>query len=723
MWTVIQEALRILSMAAPYLLFGYLAAGLLSVLLSRYQRINSLLAAPGGRPVILAALIGVPMPLCSCSVLPTALALRRQGASKGTTASFLISVPETDIISIILTYALLGPLFAVFRPLAAVITAVVTGLVINRVDSDNADQTKNNHQDTKGHSSRPKDDAPSCCKNGQCDDAGTSDSTTAQPGAPPEKKRGWLARALHFGFVEMFDDIMVQLLIGILLAGAVVAWLPGFGLENVVGGSPFTYLVMLIIGIPVYVCATASTPLAVGLIAAGVSPGAALVFLLAGPATNIASLIVLHSQFGRRVLGAYLACIAVVSIFMGVWLDAILGPDFRSAVVHTGPLMNGGASILEIVSTVLILLLAVISMRRTRVLERWTSSINRRFKLSIGSKTLKMAIVFFILLSYLLSGFFTIEPGERGAIKTFGRITSAYLQPGLHYHWPVPFGRADVESVRKIRRLEIGFQSEPAVSGFAIVENTTDELDSSTWMLAGDENIVDIRCVLHYQIIDTLDAFLDYLYGIKDKNELVGGAAEWALRTAVAGRSIDSLLTVDRDVVEKTVSNELLQPRLDACRAGVRVVDVTLQSVHAPPPVHWAFRDVASAAEDQKQKENLAQEYWEKTTLEAEGEAARSLAVATGKAAEHVNGARGAAHAFEAQSAAYLEGPQVMETRLYLEWLDRVLPEMNKYVDLMPHKAGGSEVWLRMGPEAAPVPVEQPEQWPFPWDRQQEEKK
>jgi HflK protein len=721
MWTVLQEALRILNEAAPYLLFGYLAAGLLSVLLERYQRINTLLAAPGARPVVLAALVGVPMPLCSCSVLPTALALRRQGASKGTTASFLISVPETDIISIVLTYALLGPLFAVFRPLAAVVTAIFTGLVINRIDKSNHSPAAKNDDNNK---------TPPSSNSCGCDDAsapkqtagtGKTGDDTAKTGESTAKKRGWLARALHFGFVEMFDDIMIQLLLGILLAGVVVTWLPGLGLENVVGGSPVTYLVMLVIGIPVYVCATASTPLAVGLIAAGVSPGAALVFLLAGPATNIASLIVLHSQFGRRVLGAYLASIAVVSIFMGVWLDAIVGPDFKFTVVDMGPMMMGNASIIEIASTILILLLAVISLRRTRLLERWAATITRRLKLSIGSKTIKMTIVFFILFSYLLSGFFVIDAGERGAVKTFGRITAAYLQPGLHYHWPAPFGSSDVESVREIRRLELGFESEPSASAFSVVEGTTDALDSSTWMLAGDENIVDIRCVVHYQIVDTKEAFHDYIYGVKDKTELVSGAAEWALRTSVASRSIDSLLTVERDAVEKTIRDKLLQPRLDQCRAGVRIVDITLQSVHAPPPVHWAFRDVASAAEDQKQRENLAQEYWEKTTLEAEGEAARARAVAVGKAAEHINEANGAAHAFLAQSAAYLEGPDVMEIRLYLEWLDKILPGMNKYVDLMPRKEGGSEVWLRMGPESKPVPLEEQDLWPFPWERQQEE--
>ena len=348
MYTVIREAINILTQAAPYLLFGYLVAGLLSVFLNRYQSINALLGAPGHRPVYLATLFGIPMPLCSCSVLPAALALRRQGVSKGATASFLISVPETDIISIVLTYALLGPLIAVFRPLAALVTAITTGLVVNRIDT--SDEERRQPDGTAGSGGGPVDSsgADECC-GGSASGGSESEASTGAPA-----KAGWLRRALRFGFVEMFDDIMVQLLIGILIAGAVVAWLPGWGLKDAIGGSPITYLIMLAVGIPVYVCATASTPLAVGLIAGGVSPGAALVFLLAGPATNVASLIVLNNQFGRRVLAGYLSAIAVVSVLMGLILDAIIGPNGMTAVVEASPIVRGGVSIPEIAATVLL---------------------------------------------------------------------------------------------------------------------------------------------------------------------------------------------------------------------------------------------------------------------------------------------------------------------------------------------------------------------------------
>jgi len=697
MYTVIREAIGILTQAAPYLLFGYLVAGLLSVFLNRYQSINALLGAPGHRPVYLATLFGIPMPLCSCSVLPAALALRKQGVSKGATASFLISVPETDIISIVLTYALLGPLYAVFRPLAALVTAITTGLVVNRIDTwDEKRRPPEGAAETaEGSSGSPG--AGECCEG--------SASGGSESGAPPgvPGKAGWLRRALRFGFVEMFDDIMVQLLIGILIAGAVVAWLPGWGLKDAIGGSPVTYLIMLAVGIPVYVCATASTPLAVGLIAGGVSPGAALVFLLAGPATNVASLIVLNNQFGRRVLAGYLGGIAVVSVLMGLILDAIIGPGAMTAVVEASPIMGGGASVLEIAATVLLLVLVGFSIRRTRLLDRWSAGIHRRLGVIVSPGAIRIAFVAIVAIGYVSSGFFVVGAGERGAVKRFGRVISTYLPPGLHYAPPVPFGGYDVESMRKVRRVEIGYRSDQ-LRPSSISLNESDPFSEEAWMLGGDENIIDVKCVAHYRIIDSREAFMNYMYGVNDRESLLRGAAEWALRSSVGSRAIDSLLTVDREAVESEAHEEM-QRRLDASGAGVEVVGVNIHSIHAPPPVHWAFRDVASAAEDQKQKENIAQQYWEKRTLEARGEASGMIAEAKGKALEHVEIAEGNAHAFEAQSEIYRNEPELMRTRLYLELMDRVLPGMNKYVDLMPRGTKGPDVWLRMGPKKDGAPL------------------
>jgi hypothetical protein len=343
--------------------------------MQKFPRATASLTGHGKKPVFLASLIGLPMPLCSCGVLPAALALRRNGASKGATASFLISVPETDIVSILLTLALMGPLMGVFRPAAALVTAVVAGLLVNWIDS-------------RMREAEPQP-APvgSCCHGGErLPDAnverqsGPSGHAAASAGGPESSccskpgtgtrsahERSWVMRALHFGFVEIFDDVIVQLAIGFVLAGVIVAWLPQLGLQNMVGDSPLLYLAMLVVGVPVYVCATASTPLAAGLIAGGISPGAAMVFLLAGPATNIAGLLVLNRQFGARVLSGYLVAIAVCSVLAGALLDRLVGPAFALPVA-TVEHVHGTSSPFQVTCTVVLVALALISIGRSKII-------------------------------------------------------------------------------------------------------------------------------------------------------------------------------------------------------------------------------------------------------------------------------------------------------------------------------------------------------------------
>jgi len=384
MQSVVHEIIRILNESSFYLLLGFTLAGFLHVLMQKFPRATASLTGRGKKPVFLASLIGLPMPLCSCGVLPAALALRKSGASKGATASFLVSVPETDVVSILLTVALMGPLLGVFRPVAALVTAIFAGLLVNWIDSR-----------TRTPVLAPPPAAAACCHDGS--DATTSHvdsmdgnphNTTSPPGAgkeangkaccsddahsgPPPRERGWLARALHFGFVEIFDDVIVQLAIGFILAGVIVTWLPQLGLENMVGNSPLLYLAMLAVGVPVHVCATASTPLAAGLIAGGISPGAAMVFLLAGPATNIAGLLVLNKQFGARVLAGYLFAIAVCSVLAGALLDRLVGPGFTlpvAAVEH----VHATASPLQIACSLLVVALALVSVGRSKVIPLFT---------------------------------------------------------------------------------------------------------------------------------------------------------------------------------------------------------------------------------------------------------------------------------------------------------------------------------------------------------------
>ena len=359
------DVFHILQESAPYLLAGFLIAGLLNVLLNRYRRITSLLSSPGTRPIFLAALLGAPLPLCSCSVIPTALTLRRQGASKGTMASFLISVPETDVISISLTYALLGPVMAVARPVAAVFSAIIAGLAVQRWDGASAVSARLSQPEAQRTNPTPAlDRIP---------------DLAIENAAPRTKSKHWLERALHFGFVEMFDDIIVQILAGIVIAGAVVAWLPGLDIASTWGRSPAVYIVMLLLGVPVYVCASASTPLALGLVAGGVSPGAALVFLLAGPATNIASIVVLAKELGGRSLALYLVSIAFGALSAGVLLDFLFPAISSSLGATTIAAQSDRGALIETGAAVALLVLTVFSLRRTRRFSRWYSAIRKLF--------------------------------------------------------------------------------------------------------------------------------------------------------------------------------------------------------------------------------------------------------------------------------------------------------------------------------------------------------
>jgi len=361
---VFASLVYILRESSPYLILGFALAGVLHVLLQRYPRITAALTGPGKRPVFLAALLGAPMPLCSCSVVPAALALRRQGAGKGATASFLVSVPETDVVSIMLTFALIGPFFAFYRPLAAIASALVTGLVIRALDQREHAQ----HRVTTNAPVATTAMTDNCCAEPAEEHAASH--------ASPAAARPWWIRAFNYGFVEIFDDIVPQLFLGILIASLIGALLPAID-PRVVGAHRFlSYLVMMAIGIPSYVCASASTPIAAGLIAGGVSPGAAMVFLLAGPATNIGSIVVLRSMFGTRLLAVYVGMIALTSIAVGALLDAIAGPVHVNAMAHVH--QHGGNSMVATVLMYLFLLWTVLSFHRSRLLPRMREGLSRR---------------------------------------------------------------------------------------------------------------------------------------------------------------------------------------------------------------------------------------------------------------------------------------------------------------------------------------------------------
>lgn len=310
--------------ASPYILLGILVAGLLRMFLS-----TEYVAGHLGRgrilPVIKAAILGIPIPLCSCGVVPAAASLRKQGASKGATTAFLISTPESGVDSIAVSWALLDPIMTVTRPIVAFITAFVAGVLENLFGSS----------ETVGESEVDQTCAvDACCDGGDCEP-----NEHANHHSLSEKLSG----GLKYAFGELWSDLAGWFAVGLVLAGAVTAIVPDDLLASALGGGIGAMLLMLILGVPLYICATASTPIAAALVLKGVSPGAALVFLLVGPATNIASLSVLVGLLGKRAVTLYLGSIAAVSILAGLVLDGVygfFGISARAVVGQAGDLIG-----------------------------------------------------------------------------------------------------------------------------------------------------------------------------------------------------------------------------------------------------------------------------------------------------------------------------------------------------------------------------------------------
>jgi len=310
---------------AFWLLFGLLVAGLIKGYVSE-ARMSRWLGGRGAGSVVRATMVGAPLPLCSCGVLPVALGLRRSGASKGATVSFLISTPETSVDSITVTYALMGPVMAVVRPIAALVSALVTGLMALFLPDDPGAEKLRAEDPNRSCCSTESD----CCS-GKAEEAESSCCSGTQP---KKEAPAWL-QGMRYTLTTMLDDISGWLIAGIVVAGLVAAFVPQDWLAQW-GAGPWAMLAMVMVGIPMYVCATASTPIAAALMLAGVSPGAVLVFLLVGPATNFAGLAIIGRELGRKALVVYLAGLVASSVALGVLLDvALTGLDVDPVIQAT----------------------------------------------------------------------------------------------------------------------------------------------------------------------------------------------------------------------------------------------------------------------------------------------------------------------------------------------------------------------------------------------------
>jgi len=324
------------------LLLGLLLSGLIHVFISR-QAILRWLRDDSLKSVTMSSAIGVPVPLCSCSVVPVVAEMRNKGASRSSCMSFLITAPETGADSILVTNAFFGPIVAIVRPVISFITAVVAGIFcigLIRDDRDEAEASDHDHCHDCGHDNHQsliadRDDcyvSPSQLKvllvnwlKGITNRQSTGGSSAAEV---PTDNQGLdliklVKHVLRYGFIEIADDILFALLVGVVLGGVLFLAIPSDLMAHEYARY-LAYPVMVLIGVPLYICASASTPIAAALVAKGVSPGAALIFLMTGPATNTGTIAIIVSQFGSRFASIYVAAVIAVTVVLGIAIDALL---------------------------------------------------------------------------------------------------------------------------------------------------------------------------------------------------------------------------------------------------------------------------------------------------------------------------------------------------------------------------------------------------------------
>ncbi len=327
--------LAIVNAMSPYVLLGFLIAGLLHVFV-RPEVMARHLAGGGWKPVVKAALFGIPLPLCACGVLPAAVALRRRGASKGAATSFLIATPQTGVDSIAATYSLLGLPFAIMRPVAALFGAAIGGMAVDRSDS------------------------------GGATDPGRFEAEEAEK--MPRTLLGKVAEAVRYGLVDMVASVGKWLVIGLLVAAVITVFVPDELFVRLSAYPIIAMLLMVLIAVPMYVCATGSIPIALSLMLKGLTPGVAFVLLMAGPAANFASVMVIGRAMGRKATAVYVGSVVLTALLFGLAIDYLLPASwFLPAVTSLDPSCHHGVGIFETVCSVLLVGLLIYAAVRNRL--------------------------------------------------------------------------------------------------------------------------------------------------------------------------------------------------------------------------------------------------------------------------------------------------------------------------------------------------------------------
>ena len=705
------------------LLLGLFLSGVIHVFISR-KAILRWFQDEGLKSVATSAAIGVPVPLCSCSVVPVVAEMRRKGASRSSCMSFLITAPETGADSILVTNAFFGPVVAVVRPVISFITAVVAGIfcigLIRNQRSDAATAVEGHeheHDHEHGHDHDHGHDHGSHVPlfPGRDDCYVTiaqlrgyakrwlASLTTAAgrwshaSWVKPDFYRSSPARVeevpdrtehegpageqaldfptvvrhvLRYGFVEVADDILFALLVGIVLGGVLYLAIPGDLMANEYARW-LSYPVMVLIGVPLYICASASTPIAAALVAKGVSPGAALVFLMTGPATNTGTIAIIVSQFGARFAWVYVSSVILVTAALGILIDLLLLAGGISIAVNLNAsesptllaLQWGGAvglgalivwrfraGALRAGYEDLVLNLRPMA-RRLGSLWQWLTRGRQLTGLALPNTPAGGGLWGAALILFLGSGFTSVPPGHVGYGLLFGEVRWRDLGPGLHYLAPRPFVRVDKWPVREVKSI------------------TTED---SHEYVSGDLNLVSFVVNVQYRVVDPYV----YYYRTTDPEQVVATFISGHVRSFVSARRLEPLLNAHRAPLEEYIQS-LFQNKphegTDPVLGSIELVKANLLEVSPVLETAGAFREVSSAQEDRERIIVNAQRFLVALTPQAHGNAFYEIEQAAGTAYRKVAAAKGEATAISTVARAASTAPDVLRNMLWREKLETAL--------------------------------------------------
>ncbi|MBC9867435.1 MAG: SO_0444 family Cu/Zn efflux transporter [Opitutae bacterium] len=719
---------------SPMLLLGLFLSGLIHVFISR-QAVLRWLRDDSLKSVSASAAVGVPIPLCSCSVVPVVAEMRRKGASRSSCMSFLITAPETGADSILVTNAFFGPIVAIIRPVISFLTAVVAGIFSSGlIRSEHHHDHDHDHDHDHGHDHDHEHGHDHDHHHGH--DHGTHQPLISESNdcyvSPSQLKvllvdwlkristaaSGWkfgtwvkpefyrrpevseeptdgdthpvglttdgqrldfkkLAKHIfRYGFVEIADDILFALLVGIILGGFLYLAIPNDLMSNEYARW-LSYPVMVLIGIPLYICASASTPIAAALVAKGFSPGAALIFLMTGPATNTGTIAIIISQFGVRFASVYVGSVIAVTVLLGILVDMLILAFGLSISVNLSASHAPAILFLQWGGAILMIALIIwrfragamrsgyedllsnfrpLSRRWRNVWGRLTR--NRSFR-GVISPTTPMGIMFWALAFALFigSGFTIVPPGHLGYGRLLGKVYWRDLQPGLHYLAPNPLLQVDKWPVREVK---------------SIMSDTPQEF------VAGDLNLLSLTLNVQYRVKDP------YVYHYRTSNapEVITGIVRDHLRSFVSSRDLEKLLNVYRVTVEQHVS-ELFKSDGEGKGTVLDAVDlvrISLLEINPVAEAVSAFRDVSSAQEDQERIIVNAQKYLVSLAPQAHGNAEWEIKQAQGEAFRKVTTAEAEAEAISKVSAAVRNAPSVLRNMLWREKLETALSGNTKII-------------------------------------------